>query len=78
MVVYVIDFSKAAKNALNPLGAPVRNYLWEQLELAQQSLQVTSVVLTGGLVNFSRHSSIKNASALLERQLRSLLGRSPS
>jgi len=59
MVVYVIDFSKASPgNPLNPLGAPVRDYLWEQLAAAKSSSQVTSVILTGGARNFSAGADI--------------------
>lgn len=58
MVVYVIDFSQASKNGLNPLSGPVRDYLWQQLEMAKASPQVTSVVITGGLTNFSAGADI--------------------
>jgi len=58
MVVYTIDFSSVAKNALNPLSAPVRNYIWHQLETARSSPQVTSVIITGGLGNFSAGADI--------------------
>lgn len=59
MVVYVIDFSQASpKNPLNPLSAIVRNFLWEQLETAKNSPQVTSVIITGGSRNFSAGADI--------------------
>lgn len=58
MGVYQIDFSKAAKNALNPLGASVRDYLWRELQMAKDSPQVSSIVLTGGVQNFSAGADI--------------------
>ncbi|CAB9512463.1 Glyoxysomal fatty acid beta-oxidation multifunctional protein MFP-a (Partial), partial [Seminavis robusta] len=58
MVVFVIDFSQAAKNALNPLSQPVRDYLWQQLETARHSPHVTSVIVTGGTKNFSAGADI--------------------
>jgi 3-hydroxyacyl-CoA dehydrogenase len=78
MVVFVIDFSKAAKNALNPLGKPVRDYLWNQLETARESPHVSSVILTGGSHNFSAGADLTEFDDTTTRTTRSATNKTTS
>jgi 3-hydroxyacyl-CoA dehydrogenase/enoyl-CoA hydratase/carnithine racemase len=51
--VHVIDFSTVALSRLNPLGRVVRRYIYRELQSALQNDTVSSIVVTGGLRNFS-------------------------
>jgi 3-hydroxyacyl-CoA dehydrogenase len=52
MTVLVVDFSSVGRNPLNPLGLTLRKLIWESLDQAEKTPEITSVVLTGGK-NFS-------------------------
>ena len=59
MVVHVIDFSTVSQQRLNPLGAKLRRFILEQLQLADADPTVQSIVLTGGTAgNFSAGADI--------------------
>ena len=53
MVVKVIDFSQASPSPLNPVSAKVRQFIFDELHDGLRDPRVTSMVLTGGLHNFS-------------------------
>ena len=53
MTVLVVDFSTVSRNPLNPLGKPLRKFIWESLDRAEGDSSIHSVVLIGGRSNFS-------------------------
>ncbi|KAL7570049.1 hypothetical protein ACA910_017087 [Epithemia clementina (nom. ined.)] len=65
MVVKVIDFSRASSSPLNPLSARVREYIYDELQDGLRNNNVTSVVLTGGLQNFSAGADLTEFGSLI-------------
>jgi len=61
--VRIIDFSRASRTKLNPLSLGVRQFILKELKAAQQDTSVRSLVLTGGVANFSAGADITEFSS---------------
>jgi 3-hydroxyacyl-CoA dehydrogenase len=63
--VYLIRFSEASSNPLHPLGATLRQFIYDHLQTAIRDPSVSSIVLMGSDKNFSAGADLQELDSVI-------------